>query len=549
MLKLVFNQADIYVGKFPEGSFYIPLLLDGRARENPQVTILSNYGSDIERSILLLASPDSEVALEGSALEDFTILGAHYLSKEAERSMYWRKEEILTTFLTEVIKKDENGSPNFTHFIENFEEYIPRISKPILFLAWYIEYIKYVLARARGEVYKTRMGFRMDATCSGIQIISMILGDLELARQSNVIPQTNQGNSSHEKEGIIPLGDWYKLNSELLRKMIVAERSTLISLMKKLLPSEIQPAIGNIFYEKLDSYFSRKTVKYITMCVSYGLTFIGRVRALRRDILAEFFDDINIIMVNYLRTEIQGACRTTYPDEEEEQHLKRVEKILKEFFNRRTFLKDRLKTKWKIQRSTDRKADTQRKNNKKAYFETVNQRYLEILIDFGRDCSWASEQIETYFQNQKLINKKKNKGKGRYLEYNLVPLLKEMENGIFNQTKTKITITSYNTLKSTLEKEREERRVEKVINEEREYKNGLWAYKKELKRIKMENKEKPKKERIYATIDYELTHIFDSKGLNMKSGKEIDLIIDANKSGNFEKPKGVRNFGSRSYTG
>ncbi len=110
----------------------------------------------------------------------------------------------------------------------------------------------------------------------------MILGDLDLARHSNVIPfypiiaknreETAEytETSPMENDEMIPLGDWYKLNAELLRKMIGEDRTSLTAIMTKTLPHEIQPAIENIFFEKLDKYFSRKTVKYITMCVAYG---------------------------------------------------------------------------------------------------------------------------------------------------------------------------------------------------------------------------------------------------------------------------------------
>jgi hypothetical protein len=275
------------------------------------------------------------------------------------------------------------------------------------------------------------------------------------------------------------------------------------------------------------------------------MTLIGRVRALRRDILAEYFDDCNIIMVNHLREEIKRAIhmeKEYQSTREDERYLKRTEKILKELFNRRAFLKNRSKTKWKKAKSTDRKIEAQRKNNKKAYIDSLNRKYFEIMMEFARENPQIREKIETYFQNQKLHNKKKNRGKGQDREYELNPLFESLESDItLNKiSEGKMDISTFNKLKNTLKKEREDRRVEEVITEEREFKKGLLVYKKETKRLKFENKGKPRKERIYATIDYDLKHIFDHKGLNTMSATQIDQLIASNTSENSKKPVGVR---------
>jgi hypothetical protein len=95
MLKLVFNQAETYFDKIYRRSvLHSSCTRRAIQAHNPLTTILTSYGSDIERSLLLLGAEEEAVELEGNALKDFGTLGSHYLSKIAERSEHHRKEEI-----------------------------------------------------------------------------------------------------------------------------------------------------------------------------------------------------------------------------------------------------------------------------------------------------------------------------------------------------------------------------------------------------------------------------------------------------------------------
>jgi hypothetical protein len=76
----------------------------------------------------------------------------------------------------------KKGSVERDFLLENIEKFVPRIAKPILFLAFYLEYRKNEEAVSRGEEYLTKLPGRMDATNSGTQQFAMLLTDFVYAR-------------------------------------------------------------------------------------------------------------------------------------------------------------------------------------------------------------------------------------------------------------------------------------------------------------------------------------------------------------------------------
>lgn len=208
--------------------FYIPCFLDFRGRIYCYVPYLNYQGSDLARGLILFSK-------KGIVNND-NIKYLYYYSanvfglnnKTFDKRIEWCK---LNTDKYIKQLKDKDNENKYDKFIQEISD----VKEPIQFLASLIAIDK---AITTGYSYQPIL---FDATCSGLQHLAGICGDLKLAQYVNVIGDDKIRN------------DMYKEAS----KYIIKEISTLKDSVKEELESII---------------ITRTSVKKAIMTIPYGIS-------------------------------------------------------------------------------------------------------------------------------------------------------------------------------------------------------------------------------------------------------------------------------------
>ncbi len=204
---------------------------------------------------------------------------------------FWFKVQCSKLYLGNVGKSAEDLEKFFNIFlmekIKNWDyndlDFWLNAKEPFLFLASIIEYKRFL--KLKDNFYS---GFLiwMDATCSGSQLICLLLGLAKYAKDLNLIKSSKSD---------IP-GDYYgKINEEFkdFIKNKISKVTNKKELNKLLL---VQKFLNNHDYDIL-----RKVFKKIIMTINYGLTKIGMLEKLKEVILELNLKLENKDLIIYIR--------------------------------------------------------------------------------------------------------------------------------------------------------------------------------------------------------------------------------------------------------
>lgn len=173
------NTTVIYIAQvtnYIDYPFYLPILFDWRGRIYTINTFLTYQGSDFAKSLLLF---NNKKAINKDSLEyymnTFKIYGAnlygHTLVSYDDRCQFINK------LLDEIVSADYN--------------FIFKSKEPYCFLAWALEYTRILREIDDGKIFiETSLPIYSDASCNGIQHLSLKVKDSITAAKVNLLPKT-----------------------------------------------------------------------------------------------------------------------------------------------------------------------------------------------------------------------------------------------------------------------------------------------------------------------------------------------------------------------
>lgn len=165
----ILNLASIFKNC---SEIYLPVRLDYRGRIYCNVEYLNYQGIELAKALLKFSKGEKVLLSDTVSINYLKIFGANCFGFD-KLSFYER---------IKWIDENEEGIINF----EN-GNLIEKASSKLLFISFCIEYNKYLKALNNNEGYFiTHLPIQLDATCNGFQHLSLLLSDINLAKQVNL---------------------------------------------------------------------------------------------------------------------------------------------------------------------------------------------------------------------------------------------------------------------------------------------------------------------------------------------------------------------------
>lgn len=179
--------------------FYIPTFADFRGRIYPLLNYLSYQGDDLNRALLLFADIDENINDAG-----IEVMMAYFANLAGKSKESWKDKIEWAYNNFNLILND------FYQDKEKFDNFIDSLSEPFQFLSimWAVEEL--TMAHHEGKRYIPENPILFDATCNGIQHLSALTREFELALKVNLV-----SNSDKIMEEIPQ--DFYRYCSELIK--------------------------------------------------------------------------------------------------------------------------------------------------------------------------------------------------------------------------------------------------------------------------------------------------------------------------------------------
>ena len=245
-------------------TFWTPWFYDSRLRLYP-ICELSITNGDSVRALLTNANPVAitedtkrELLIAMATSGDFKTSSGAKCSKVDFFSRYeWALDFVQSHEFREVVE-----NPLGTDLWRKADE-------PFQFLSYCEEYYALFISKERST---TRVWIGRDATCSGIQILSSVIGDEKAMLYTNVTPSDK------------PM-DAYALVAETARKLLRDENWVAVQLQKRkakdekwnLMNPDSQREIRNFIDIPIEE-IDRSVVKKQVMCTGYGATYRSKYR-------------------------------------------------------------------------------------------------------------------------------------------------------------------------------------------------------------------------------------------------------------------------------
>ncbi|EEP75502.1 predicted protein [Uncinocarpus reesii 1704] len=240
---LQLEVARAYIGE----TFYLPHNMDFRGRAYPLPPYFNQMGSDMCRGLLLFS--------EGRQL--------------GERGLKWLKIHLANVYGFDKASFDERAQFSMDHLddvIDSAEKGLHgrrwwlQAADPFQCLAACIE-LKNALACADPTKFVSHLPIHQDGSCNGLQHYAALGGDIIGARQVNLEPSDRPS-------------DIYSAVAEHVHQSIVQDAAS-----------------GSQLGELLKDKINRKVVKQTVMTNVYGVTFLGAIRQVQKQ-LDEIYPDL-----------------------------------------------------------------------------------------------------------------------------------------------------------------------------------------------------------------------------------------------------------------
>lgn len=176
-----YHTTIVIATLFLNSEFYIPTFADFRGRIYPLINYLSYQGDDLNRSLLLFVDVNDKINKNGreALFAYFANLSNH--SKESwNYKLDWSMKnhsDIISTFYL-----DRN----------NFNDFIDKLDEPFQFISIMFALEDLIMADSEGKDYISNNPILFDATCNGIQHLSALTREIDLALKVNLVTMSNK---------------------------------------------------------------------------------------------------------------------------------------------------------------------------------------------------------------------------------------------------------------------------------------------------------------------------------------------------------------------
>jgi DNA-directed RNA polymerase len=227
-------------------SFYLPHNMDFRGRAYPLPPYLNQMGADNCRGLLLFkeAKPLGSIGLKWLKIHLANVYGFDKASLE-------ERENFATEHLNDILDSANNGLRGRRWFLE--------AEDPWQCLAACCE-LRNSLRLSDPTQYASQLPIHQDGSCNGLQHYAALGGDIDGAKQVNLEPS---GRPSDVYTGV----------AEFVKAEIAREAGNGCELAKS-----------------LDGKIKRKIVKQTVMTNVYGVTFLGAVRQVHKQLVDHYPD-------------------------------------------------------------------------------------------------------------------------------------------------------------------------------------------------------------------------------------------------------------------
>jgi DNA-directed RNA polymerase len=259
--------------------FYLPHNLDFRGRAYPLPPYLNQMGADNARGLLLFsdAKPLGERGLRWLKVHIANLVGF-------DKASISEREQFTMDHLDDIIDSAEKGLHGRRWWLE--------AEDPWQCLAACIE-LKNALDQADPTQFMSRLPIHQDGSCNGLQHYAALGGDTIGAQQVNLEPSDRPS-------------DVYTGVSDFVQEEVARDA-----------------AIGNPTARMLQGRITRRVVKQTVMTNVYGVTFMGAMKQVRRQLEDQYPDmeeeDVKGCAM-YVARKIFGALSSMFNGAHEIQH-------------------------------------------------------------------------------------------------------------------------------------------------------------------------------------------------------------------------------------
>jgi DNA-directed RNA polymerase len=244
-----FQNFQLEVARaFRHETFYLPHNIDFRGRAYPLPPYLNQMGADNARGLLLFSEAKS---LGAGGLRWLKIQIANLAG--FDKASMSEREQFAMDHLEDVLDSANKGLHGKRWWL--------KAEDPWQCLAACCE-LRNALALPDPTTYASRLPIHQDGSCNGLQHYAALGGDTVGAQQVNLEPSDRPS-------------DVYTGVSEFVKKSVAKDA-----------------AEGNKVAQVLDGRITRKVVKQTVMTNVYGVTFMGAMRQVRRQ-LNDHFPDLS----------------------------------------------------------------------------------------------------------------------------------------------------------------------------------------------------------------------------------------------------------------
>lgn len=243
--------ARAFVGE----KMYFPHNVDFRGRAYPLAPHLNHLGNDLTRSLFLFweSRKLGAVGLRWLKIHLANLYGM-------DKAPLDEREAFVDANLEQVFRSAEAPLENV--------EWWKKADKPWQVLSVCFE-LNEAYKLADPTEYESNVPVHQDGTCNGLQHYAALGGDIEGARQVNLVPADRPQ-------------DVYKFVAGLVEKRL-----------------EVEAAAGNEYAKFLSGKITRKVVKQTVMTNVYGVTFVGAVAQIEKQLTHLFDkDDYNLVKMH-----------------------------------------------------------------------------------------------------------------------------------------------------------------------------------------------------------------------------------------------------------
>ncbi|KAL3467260.1 hypothetical protein BJX64DRAFT_248278 [Aspergillus heterothallicus] len=267
-----FQNFQLEVARsFLNETFYLPHNLDFRGRAYPLPPYLNQMGADNARGLLLFseAKPLGERGMRWLKIQIANLAGF-------DKASFSEREQFTMDNLGEVLDSANKGLHGRRWWL--------KAEDPWQCLAACIE-LRNALDHPVPTEYASRLPIHQDGSCNGLQHYAALGGDLEGAQQVNLEPSDRPS-------------DVYSGVAEFVKEVVAKEA-----------------AEGNHIAKLLDGKITRKIVKQTVMTNVYGVTFMGAMKQVKKQLLdyhPEFGKEEILASSTYIAKKIFNALGSMF---------------------------------------------------------------------------------------------------------------------------------------------------------------------------------------------------------------------------------------------